>query len=142
MIKKIGLEHIEEIAHQLAVATMSWDEPIPPFKTRYPKVLESCIAAPFQTYGGRDLYRALEEKAAILFYLLIKNHPFQNGNKRIGVTALMIFLLINSRWLSVQPQKLYNLAIWVAESDPDLRDAVLQGLKDFLKRYAKKVRGR
>ena len=140
--KKISLEHVKTIAHQLAVATMNWDEPIPPFRTRYPRVLESCIASPYQTYNRRDLYPTLEDKAAILFYLLIKNHPFQNGNKRLAVTTLLVFLFLNSRWLSVSPAKLYNLALWVAESDPDVRDAVVQGLKDFIAKYGEKLPAR
>jgi len=132
--KRIGIDHIENVAHRLAIAIMNWDEPIPAFHTRFPKVLESCVATPYQTYNGRDLYPRLEDKGAILFYLLVKNHPFQNGNKRIAVTSLLIFLLLNGGWLTVAPQKLYNLALWVAESDPDLRDAVIQGLKDFIRK--------
>lgn len=138
-IKRIGIDHIEVIAHQLAIATMQWDEPIPPFHTRFPRVLESCINAPFQTYNGRDLYPTFEKKAAILFYLLVKNHPFQNGNKRLAVTTLLVFLFLNNRWLKVQPTKLYNLALWVAQSDPDLREAVLAGLDDFLTKYTRKI---
>jgi len=138
--KRISIEHIKVIAHQLAVATMSWDEPIPAFQTRYPNVLESCINTPFQTYNRKDLYPTLNHKTAILFYLLIKNHPFQNGNKRNAVTTLLVFLFLNSHWLSVAPQKLYNLAIWTAQSDPDLRDAVITGLKEFLDRYATEVK--
>lgn len=142
MTKRIGLNHIEKIAHQLAVATMSWDEPIPAFRTRFPKVLESCISSPFQTYNRRDLYPNIEDKAAILFYLLIKNHPFQNGNKRIAVTTLMVFLMLNGYWMDIQPQKLYNLALWVASSDTDLRDAVIAGLKEFFEKNAKKIKMR
>lgn len=138
--KRIGLNHIEKIAHQLAVATMSWDEPIPAFKTRFPRVLESCLAVPFQTYGRKDLYPTLAHKAAVLFYLLIKNHPFQNGNKRVAVTTLMVFLMLNGYWMDIPPQKLYNLAVWVASSDTDLRDAVIAGLVDFIKKYASKIK--
>lgn len=138
--KKISIDHIEKIAHHLAVSTMSWSEPIPPFRTRFPSVLESCVETPFSTYNGRDLYPTIESKTAVLFYLLIKNHPFQNGNKRIAVTSMMVFLFLNHRWLTVEPQKLYNLAVWVAESDQDLRDAVLVGLKDFIGKYAKSVK--
>jgi len=137
--KRIGIDHIENVAHKLAIATMSWDEPIPSFYTRYPHVLESCVATPYQTYNGHDLYPNLEDKGAILFYLLVKNHPLQNGNKRTAVTSLLIFLLLNGFWLTVLPQKLYNLAVWVAESDPDLRDGVIQGLKDFIKKNSVKV---
>lgn len=138
-IKRIGLDHVEIIAHQLAIATMQWDEPIPPFRTRFPKVLESCINAPFQTYNSRDLYRTFEAKCAIMFYLLVKNHPFQNGNKRLAVTTLLVFMFLNNCWLQVQPTKLYNLALWVAQSDPDLREAVMAGLNDFIVKYSKKM---
>lgn len=140
MIKRIGVDHIKDIAHQLAIATMAWDEPIPAFETRFPKVLESCLAVPFQTYNRKDLYPEFEEKAAVLFYLLIKNHPFQNGNKRIAVTTLLVFLFLNKRWMTIQPAKLYNLAIWVAQSDPEVRDAVIAGVKDLITKYSKKVR--
>lgn len=140
VVKRIGIDHIKDIAHQLAIATMNWDEPIPSFETRFPKVLESCISAPFQTYNRKDLYPELEDKAAMLFYLLIKNHPFQNGNKRIAVTALLVFLFLNKRWLTIQPAKFYNLAIWVAQSDAEVRDAVIAGIKDLISKYCVKVK--
>jgi len=139
-IKRIGIDHIKDVAHQLAIATMSWDEPIPAFETRFPKVLESCLSTPFQTYNRKDLYPTLEDKAAILFYLLIKNHPFQNGNKRIAVTTLMVFLLFNEKWLTIQPAKLYNLAIWVAQSDTEVRDAVIAGVRDLVTKYSKDIK--
>lgn len=137
-IKRISVSHIEIIAHQLAVATMSWDEPIPAFKTRFPNILESSVNAPFQTYNRKDLYPTIFHKAAILFYLMVKNHPFQNGNKRIAVTTLLVFLFLNKYWLSVAPQKLYNLALWVAQSDAEVRDATIAGLVEFIRRYSKK----
>jgi len=52
-MRLITLQEVEYLAHDLAEQTMKWDEPIPPFKTRYPNVLESCIATPFMEY---DLY--------------------------------------------------------------------------------------
>jgi death-on-curing family protein len=139
-IKRIGIDHIKDVAHQLAIATMNWDEPIPAFETRFPKVLESCLSTPFQTYNRKDLYPTLEDKAAILFYLLIKNHPFQNGNKRIAVTTLMVFLLFNEKWSTIQPAKLYNLAIWVAQSDTEVRDAVIAGIRDLITKYSKNIK--
>lgn len=138
--KRINLSHIETITHQLAVATMNWDEPIPPYRTRYPNVLESCVNTPFQTHNRKDLYPNLHAKVAILFYLLIKNHPFQNGNKRIAVTTTLVFLFLNNEWMTIQPQKLCNLAIWVAQSDPDVRDAVIAGLNDLIDRYSRAVK--
>lgn len=139
-IKRIGIDHIKDIAHQLAVATMNWNEPIPAFETRFPRVLESCINTPFQTYNRKDLYEGLFNKASVLFYLLIKNHPFQNGNKRLAVTSMLVFLFLNGFWLKIQPAKLYNLAIWVAESDSELKDAVLAGICDLITKYSKKIK--
>jgi death on curing protein len=57
--------------------------------------LESALAQPRATYGGEDLYPTLVDKAAILGYLLVKNHPFVDDNKRIGHAAMEVFLLLN-----------------------------------------------
>ena len=69
----------------------------------------------------------------MLFYLMIKNHPFENGNKIIAVTALFTFLYMNGKWLEVNKQVLYNFAVWVAESPADLKDLVVEGIKRLLK---------
>lgn len=134
MVVRLTLADVELVAHSLAEELMAWNEPIPPFNTRYPDKLESCLTTAFQTYDGRDLYPTLIEKAAILFYLMVKNHPFQNGNKRIAVTTLLVFLSRNDKWMAVDEQALYNFAIWVAESPPDLKDATVQGVTTFLKK--------
>ncbi|MFH1671478.1 MAG: type II toxin-antitoxin system death-on-curing family toxin [Candidatus Portnoybacteria bacterium] len=135
MIKRISIDIVEYVAHTLAVETMSWDEPIPDFGTRYPNILESCISAPFQEYEGKELYKGLTAKAAILFYLMIKNHPFQNGNKRIAVTTLFLFLLLNKKWIKVDNTELYNFSVWVAESNSKLKREVTLGIEKFIKVY-------
>jgi death-on-curing family protein len=118
---------------------MSWDETIPEFHTRYPQILESCITVPFQKYAGQDLYRGLKEKAGILFYLMIKNHPFQNGNKRVAVTTLLLFLYLNGKWLKVNNIELYNFAVWVAESPSKFKDEVVQAINKFIRSYIIKL---
>jgi len=135
MLKTLRLEEIKYLAHRLALDTMSWDEPIPPFETRYPNILESCIAAPFQKFSGRNLYAGLSGKGAALFYLLIKNHPFQNGNKRLAVATLLVYLYKNQRWLKVDNQELYNLAVWVAQSPALAKDQVISYIDSFIKKY-------
>jgi len=67
--------------------------------------------------------------------LLIKNHPFQNGNKRIAMTTLFVFLYKNRKWLKVDEKELYNFAIWVAQSPARLKDEVAKGIEKFLKTY-------
>ncbi len=139
MTKNISVKIVKNIAHVLATQTMNWDEPIPEFSTRYPNILESCINTPFQRYGGRELYKGFIAKAAILFYLLIKNHPFQNGNKRIAMTTLLIFFYLNKAWLVVDEMELYRLAVWVAESPPEAKEEMIIFISKFIKRYGKNL---
>ena len=96
-MKQVTVREIEYLAYSLARQLMTWDEPIPEFASRFPGVLESCLATPFQTFAGKPLYTGLIEKGAILFYLMVKNHPFKNGNKRIATTTLFLFLYKNSK---------------------------------------------
>lgn len=133
MIKPLTIKEVELIAHTLAKKIMEWNEPIPDFETRFPNRLESCLLVPFQTFGKKPLYLGLSGKAAILFYLMIKNHPFQNGNKRIAVTTLFVFLSNHGKWLKVSNQELYNFAVWVAESPPQFKDEVESAINKFIK---------
>jgi death-on-curing family protein len=134
-MKTISLAEVEYVSCDLAKKHMAWNEPIPDFGTRFPGKLESCLAAPFQTYGRKQLYRGLVPKAAVLFYLLVKNHPFQNGNKRIAVTTLLYFFYKNGKWLKVSNIELYNFAKWVASSNPVLKQATINAVEDFLNLY-------
>lgn len=77
-----------------------------------------------QTFGGEYLYRSIEEQAANLLYLTIKNHPFSDGNKRIGAFLFVWFLEKNkhrfkkSGELKINDNALVALALLVAQSDP------------------------
>ncbi|PIU33048.1 hypothetical protein COT04_02125 [Candidatus Shapirobacteria bacterium CG07_land_8_20_14_0_80_39_12] len=134
-MKEITLAEVEYIAFRLAKELLEFNEPIPDFSTRFPNILESCLAVPFQKFTQKDIYKGLIAKASILFYLLIKNHPFQNGNKRIAMTTLFVFLYKNRKWLKVDEKELYNFAIWVAQSPARLKDEVAKGIEKFLKTY-------
>jgi len=57
--------------------------------------LESAVAQPYMAYGGQDLYPGVAEKASALAFSLIKNHPFVDGNKRVGHAAMETFLVLN-----------------------------------------------
>ena len=78
--------------------------------------LEATLAVPRQTMFGEELYPDIFSKAAILFYLLIKNHPFVDGNKRTAFLALMRFLNINGYTLNATNDELYQFTIDVASS--------------------------
>jgi death on curing protein len=57
--------------------------------------LESAVAQPYMTFGGKDLYPTLAEKASALGFSIVKNHPFVDGNKRIGHASMETFLVMN-----------------------------------------------
>jgi death-on-curing protein len=57
--------------------------------------LESAIAPPQMTFGGQDLYATIEAKATAICFSLVMNHPFVDGNKRIGHAAMETFLVLN-----------------------------------------------
>lgn len=132
VIKRITITEVEYTAFSLAKELMTWNEPIPDFGSRFPNILESCLAVPFQTYNKKPLYKKLTGKAAMLFYLMIKNHPFENGNKRIAVMTLIVFLAVNHKWLTVGRNNLYKIAVYVAESRPSTRDTIVENLNKFL----------
>ncbi|MBI5574118.1 MAG: type II toxin-antitoxin system death-on-curing family toxin [Elusimicrobia bacterium] len=134
-MKQITIKEAEYLSFRLAKEIMSFNEPIPDFSTRFPNKLESCIATPFQSFSGKSLYPSLLEKASILFYLMVKNHPFQNGNKRIAMTTLFVFFHKNRKWLEVNTQELYNFTIWIAQSPSKLKDETVKAIEKFLKMH-------
>lgn len=138
-IKQLSIIEIEYVAHRLAQELMEYGEPIPPFATRYPDKLESCLKTPFQTFHRKSLYQTFETKASILFYLMIKNHPFQNGNKRVAVLTLIYFLFQNDRRLKVDNKVLYEFSKEVASSNAQDKDIELIKIRDFIVSYSMKI---
>lgn len=138
-MKAVSVQETEYLAFRLAREHLSFDGPIPDFSTRFPHSLESCLLTPFQRFSGKFLYRSLVSKAAILFYLMIKNHPFQNGNKRVAITTLMVFLHKNGKWLTVDTQKFYNFTVWVAQSPAELKEQVVSGIEKFIRTYLENI---
>src|SRR4030065_2857157 len=132
-MKIITTADVEHIAFNLARELLAFDEPIPDYSTRFPNTLESCLVTPFQKFSQKSLYPSLVKKASILLYLMIKNHPFQNGNKRIALTTLLVFLHRNHKWLSADTQSLYNFTVWIAQSPAQLKDHVVAGIQKFIR---------
>ncbi len=139
MVKRVTVKEVEHITFKMAQRWLSFNEPIPDFSTRSPNILESCLATPFQTFGGRFLYPRFLTRASMLFYFMIKNHPFENGNKRIAITTLFTFLFANKKWLVADIQELYNFTIWIAQSPPQFKDEVVRAIEKFLKTHIKEI---
>ena len=94
-------------------------------------LLDSALNAPFQTFAEQDLYPTILEKAARLGFGLISNHPFLDGNKRIGTHAMLVFLDINQLTLSYADDELISTILQVASGTLDY-NGLLEWLKDHL----------
>ena len=80
-------------------------------------LLDSTIAALFQTFANVELFPTIEEKAAHLAYGLIQNHAFIDGNKRTGIHAMLIFLRLNQITLDYTQQELINITLEIASGN-------------------------
>ena len=137
LVKQITLEEVEYLCFQLVDEVFPDSEPIPIFETRFEGILESSITQPFQQIAGKDLYPSFVQKSSILFYLCIKNHPFENGNKRVAVLILLIFLINNNKWLECTNTELYELAVYIAKSKTQEMQKILAYIKIFLLSHIK-----
>ena len=88
-------------------------------------MLDSTLNSPFQTFGGEDVYPSLQQKAARLCFGLVKNHPFVDGNKRIGAHAMLVFLALNGIELQHSQTELSDVILQLAAGEIEA-DALLQ----------------
>ena len=89
--------------------------------------IEGIVGNVFQSFGGKNVYASIEEKAAHLLYFIVKNHPFSDGNKRSGAFSFVWFLrkakLLNTA--RITPEALTTLTLLVAESNPKDKEHVV-----------------
>jgi len=88
-------------------------------------LLESAVAHPHATFGGKELYPDLFVKAAALMFSLVNNHPFVDGNKCTGVTATGLFLRLNGRKLIAPSEALEDFTLRVATKEIELSDLAI-----------------
>ena len=96
------------------------------------------LTAIYQSYDGEDLYPTVSEKAAHLLYFVIKDHPFYDGNKRIGALLFIVFLTINGQHLTkngetkITDRALTALALLIAESNPSEKSLITSLVRKLL----------
>jgi len=88
-------------------------------------LLESALFTPFQSFDGNDMFPSLQQKAARLGFGLIQNHPFVDGNKRIGAHAMLVFLSLNGVELTYTQQELSGMILDVAAGKQSFEDMVV-----------------
>lgn len=99
--------------------------------------LKSIIGAIYQTYDGKDVYSTIEEKAANFLYMIVKNHVFIDGNKRIAATLFIYFLqfyhiLYLNEKPSIDNNTLAALTLLIAQSNPKEKDIIVDLIMNFL----------
>ncbi|MBR1721907.1 MAG: type II toxin-antitoxin system death-on-curing family toxin [Treponema sp.] len=77
-------------------------------------LLDSALKSPFQTFGGNELYPDILDKASQLCYSLVENHPFADGNKRIGVHLTLLFLQVNNVIIEYTQSELIDFGLNIA----------------------------
>ena len=104
------------------------------------KSFESSVNQVYQTFGGQELYPTLEEKAAMLLYMVVKNHSFVDGNKRIAASCFLYFLDRNKMLYDktnkpiIDSATLFALTLLIAESSPKDKDIIMQVVISVLNR--------
>ena len=99
---------------------------------------QSSIGQIYQTFGGQDLYPSVEEKAAMLLYLVVKNHSFSDGNKRIAAMLFIWFMEQNGILYSADGHKriadnsLVALTLMIAESRPEEKDIIVRVIVNLI----------
>lgn len=93
--------------------------------------LKSALAQPRMTFGGEDLYPTIVEKASALGYSLIQNHPFVDGNKRVGHAVMELFLYLHGYEIEASADAQEQLILEVAASTVD-REQLVEWLNDHI----------
>ena len=96
------------------------------------QLLDSALKTPFQTFGGNNLYPNILDKASQLCYSLIENHPFVDGNKRIGVHLMLLFLKLNNIEVNYSQQELVDFGLDIASgkiSKNDIKGWIIEHRK-------------
>ena len=134
-MQDISIASVEYLTSQFSRKLMSSKEPAIDFSTRSPHILESCLAVPFRRTLEQSNGKGLVSKAATLFYLMIKNRPFQDSNRRIALASLFAFLYLNRKWLKVDKNELCDFAVWITQSPTKLKDETVVAAEKFIKSY-------
>ena len=119
------------------INTLRFKEESSLFAIERDKGLESIIGNIYQGFAGQDVYKSIEEKSANFLYLIVKNHVFTDGNKRIAATLFIYFLnfygiLYKNERQVIDNNTLTALTLLIAESNPKEKDVIIDLVMNFL----------
>ena len=119
------------------INTLKFKEESSLFAIERNKGLESIIGNIYQSFAGQDIYKSIEEKSANFLYLIVKNHVFTDGNKRIAATLFIYFLnfygiLYKNEKQVIDNNTLTALTLLIAESNPKEKEVIIDLVMNFL----------
>ena len=141
-IKKIkGTDSLKQIKYEdckLIIEKLKFNEKSNLFAVERDRGLEAIIGNIYQSFDGEYIYKSVEEKAANFFYLIVKNHVFVDGNKRIAATMFLYFLDKNGVLFvdgekTIDDHTLVALTIMIAESKPDEMEMMITVIMNCMK---------
>lgn len=120
------------------IETLRFNEKSDIFALERDKGLKSVIANIYQSFDNKDVYPTLEEKAANFLYMVVKNHAFIDGNKRIAATLFIYFLqfyniLYKNEKQIIDNNTLVAVTLLIAESNPKEKNIIIELVTNFLK---------
>lgn len=130
--RKINYKQCIEIINKLR-----FNEESTLFAVERDRGLESIIGNIYQSFDGQDIYKSIEEKGANFLYLIVKNHVFADGNKRIAATLFIYFLnfydiLYKEGKQTIDNNTLAALTLLIAESNPKEKEVIIDLVMNFL----------
>ena len=140
-IKKIkGTDSLKQIKYEdckLIIENLKFNEKSNLFAVERDRGLEAIIGNIYQSFDGEYIYKSVEEKAANFLYLIVKNHVFVDGNKRIAATLFIYFLEFYNILYKDDKQVIDNntlaaLTLLIAESNPKEKDILVDLVTNFL----------
>ena len=126
-IKELTIEYCASAVEQLKSSVKGGEL----FGKKRGEIFDGSLTAIFQSFDGKELYPNIPQKAANLLYFIIKDHPFYDGNKRIGALLFVLFLTLNNYHLTsngetkISDQALTAIALLIAESEPKEKDLIV-----------------
>ncbi|MEA1892481.1 MAG: virulence protein RhuM/Fic/DOC family protein [Campylobacterota bacterium] len=135
---KLEYHEVKDVLSQLKVKLIAKNEATKLFANEKDDALDGIIGNLYQTFGGVELYPSIEDKATHLLYFIIKDHPFNDGNKR-SASFLFIYFLDKCNYLykengekKINENALTTLTLLVASSDPKEKDILIKLIKHLL----------
>lgn len=135
---KLTYDEVKTTIGKLKQEMLQWGTVSDLFGKEREDILKNILDNIYQSFSGKELYPTLQEKAANLLYLLIKDHPFSDGNKKIAAFIFVYFLSKNNmlykpnQALRINDKALTFLVLFIAESRPEEKENIIKLIENLL----------